>query len=115
MKIRAIDSVGDWKFGKGLSSYNIENAAIAENVATRIKSWINDCWFDADAGLDWARLLGSRGTAEEIALSVRATILESYGVLKCNSIEPKIEGRKMTLTFNIDTIYSQDVDGEVAI
>ena len=115
MKIRALDDLKDWKFGKGLSSYAYDNDAIAENLSTRIKSWKNDCWFDMEAGIDWPRLLGSRNTQAQIVLSIRAIILQSYGVTKVNSIETATEGRSMTITFNINTIFSTNYEGEVTI
>ena len=117
MKIRAIDGTGDWMFGKGLSSYNFDNNAIAENVQTRLLSWLNDCWFDMGAGLDWARLLGSRNTKAEILLSIRAIILQSYGVLRCKEITADLNEatRKMVLSYEIDTIFSTSVEGTVAV
>lgn len=117
MKIRALDGAGDWKFGKGLSSYNFDNLAIAENIQTRLLSWLNDCWFDAGAGLDWPRLLGSRNTKNLIEQSVRATILQSYGVIRITKINLNFQGvaRNLVLNYNIDTIYSTNVEGTVGI
>lgn len=117
MKIRAIDSVGDFLFGKGLQSYNYENNAISQDIKTRILSWWNDCWFDMEAGLDWPRLLGSKNTQTEIELSVRAVILGSYGVLKCNKINSTLDGtnRKLVLSYSVDTIFEKNVIGTVGV
>ncbi len=117
MKIRALDGNHDFMFGKGLSSYNFNNQAIGENIQTRLMSWLNDCWFDADAGLDWPRLLGSRNTKSLIELSVRAIILQSYGVLRVTKIILDFQGeaRNLVLNYSVDTIFSTNVEGTVGI
>jgi hypothetical protein len=117
MKIRALDGTHDWKFGKGLSSYAFDNQAIGENIQTRLLSWLNDCWFDAGAGLDWPRLLGSRNTQKLIELSARAIILQSYGVIRVTEIIINFQGtaRNLVLNYKIDTLFSTDVEGTVGI
>ncbi len=70
MHIRAIDSENDWQFGKGLQSYKYKNNAIMQNVKTRLLSFLNDCWFDMEAGIDWYRLLGTKNTNLDICNNV---------------------------------------------
>lgn len=117
MKIRALDSNSDWKWGKGLQSYNYDAAAISENIKTRLNCWLNDCWFDMNAGLDWARLLGSKNVQTEIELSVRAIILQTEGVLKCNKVSVNIYGdtRNLVLSYSIDTIFSKNVSDTTGV
>ena len=108
MIIRALNGEHDWQFGKGLQSYLKENNAIAENVQTRVLSFLNDCWFDSNAGIDWIRLLGSRATQQEIILNVRGVILQSYGVVKVNSVLiNSYDHRNLNLTYNMDTIFTK--------
>jgi hypothetical protein len=117
MKIRALDGTGDFQFGKGLQSYKYENNAIAQNIQTRLLSFLNNCWFDLDAGIDWTRLLGSRGTQKEIELSAQAMILQSYGVIRINRIVSTLKrtSRSMSLQYNIDTIYSSNIESTVEV
>lgn len=108
MIIRALDGSHDWQLGKGLQSYLRDNDAIAENVQTRLLSFLNDCWFDTTAGIDWIRLLSTRSTKEEIILSCRGIILQSYGVVRVNSINlNSFDNRNLSLTYNIDTIFTR--------
>ena len=109
MKIRKIDTDSDILMGKGLSNYNLDDNAIAENIQTRIMSFLNDCWFDLTFGIDWFRLLGSRGTQTEIESTVRSCILGSYGVEKINSLSTEISTttRTMSISGSIQTIFSE--------
>lgn len=108
MRFRSLDVNGDWQFGKGLESYVTDNDAIALDVRTSILSFFKDCWFSPNAGIDWLRLLGSRSTRQEIVLNVRGTILKRTGVTKVNSIETSVQDRRLTISYNIDTIFSQN-------
>ena len=117
MKMRKIDSDSDIFLGKGLSSYNLADNAIAENIKTRLMSFLNDCWFDMTFGIDWFRLLGSRNTQAEIRLTVRSIILASDGVTQLNNFDVVFDDitRAMTITGNINTIYSVNVPLDVEV
>lgn len=114
MIIRALDSLGDWTFGIGKNNYFFDQKAIVENIQTRLLSFFRDCFFDMNAGIDWFRLLGTKSTEQEIILSCRRVILQSYGVAKVNDISVSYTGRDLRLVYNIDTIYtskfSQDLE-----
>ena len=115
MIFRALSGEGDWQFGKGVESYVKDNNAIALNIQTRLLSFFKDCWFDPNFGIDWFRLLGSKSTKQEIMLNVRGIILQSYGVVRMNSIDVVLDGRRATLSYNIDTIFSQKVSQIVEV
>ena len=117
MIIRSIDGMGDWNFGKGIQSYNFNQNAISENIQTRLLSFLNDCWFDMNAGIDWLRLLGSKNTQQEIELSVRAMLLQSYGVIKVNGIDLTLDrtSRRISIQYNVDTIFSTGVVNTVGV
>ena len=117
MRIRRLKDDGDWAFGKGLSSYNFEDAAIGEDIQTKLKSFLNDCWFDQEFGVDWFRLLGTKGTRDEIKLTVRSVILRVEGVVRVNEISALFDGvtRSLTIQYNVDTIYSQGYANTVEV
>jgi len=66
MIFRNIDENGDWDFGKGIQDFTSGNKAIGLNIKTRIQSWVGDCFFDMNAGIDWLNRLGSKN--QRIAL-----------------------------------------------
>ena len=116
MIIRSLDSTHDWQFGKGKQSYEVKAPAIAENIQTRLLSFVNDCFFDRNAGVDWFRLLGDKGTKDEITLSCRAIILQSFGVVRVNSLSAALDAnRHLTLSYNIDTIYTTNLNQSLEI
>lgn len=108
MIIRGLTADHDWQFGHGRQNYLRDNDACAENIETRLLSFLNDCFFNLQAGIDWLRLLGTKSTEEEITLSVRAIILQSYGVVQVNTITVAFdrEQRNLFLSYNIDTIFT---------
>ena len=115
MIIRALDGSGDWQFGKGGESLLKDNNAIALNIQTKLLCFFRDCWFDPNFGIDWLRLLGSKSTKEEILLNVRGIILQAYGVVRVNSIDVVLNGRSATLSYSIDTIFTQKVSQIVEV
>lgn len=106
MIIRALDTNHDWTFGIGKNNYLSGELAIEQNIQTRLMEFFSDCFFNMTAGVDWIRLLGSMSTEQEIILSCRAVILQSFGVVRVNSISPSLNGRGLTIHYNIDTIYT---------
>lgn len=116
MIIRKINpTTRDWQFGKGLSGYATAEAAIEENIQTRILSWTSDCFFALADGIDWRSRLDvgqQRALRDEIA----ALILKSFGVVAVNSVDMIFDAasRLETVKYNIDTIYSSNFQAAIA-
>ena len=106
MSVRALDINHDFTFGKGIQDYLINQFEIIQNIETRLLSFVNDCYFDMEAGIDWRRLLGRKNTEDEIVLSCRSVILETDDVVKVNDISASVANRQIIIQYNIDTIYS---------
>ena len=108
MIFRALGTDNDWTFGKGEENYLFDQAAIALNIRTRLLSFLNDCFFDMGAGVDWIFYFGTPGKSQEIILRSRAVILQSYGVVSVNSVKLNVNRvtRAAILEYNINTIYT---------
>jgi hypothetical protein len=108
MIIRALDTAGDWTFGQGKQNYLFSWKAINQNIQTRLLEFFNNAFWNMNAGADWPRLLGTPGTKQEIVLTCRAIILQSYGVNAVNSLSMAYLGstRSISMEFNISTIYT---------
>jgi hypothetical protein len=106
VQIRALDTTNDWTFGVGRNNFLSTQKAIIENIDTRLLSFFKDCFFDMNSGIDWFRLLGTKSTKEEIILSCRRVILQSYGVVRVNSLSVSQLGRNLSLIYNIYSIYT---------
>lgn len=111
MIIRKIDADNDWTFGQGLSNYAINEEAIDENIKTRLLSWIGDCFFALQDGIDWKQRLDV-GQKDALEDEIRSLILQSYGVMGINSIDVVFNSltRVIGITYNIQTIYSSSFE-----
>ena len=108
MIIRALDSNGDITFGLGIQNYLTGQAAIALNIKTRILSFLNNCVWDMQAGIDWFTFLKQTANAAQVELAVKATILQSSGVISVNSVSVSTTGRNISLSYNINTIFTSN-------
>lgn len=115
MIFRNLDSDGDWKFGNGKGDYLSNADAIALNVKTRILSWVGDCFFDKNAGVDWINRLGSKGQLDLLETDLRRIILQSEGVTSLENIAIVVSGRAYTATYTINSIYSKSYIDSVTI
>lgn len=108
MIFRSLNGEGDWEFGKGKESYQFGQGAIALNIRTRLLSFLNDCFFDTNAGIDWFTYFGLPNKNDEILNRSRAVILQSYGVVSINStiLVQERSLRTAVLTYNINTIFT---------
>lgn len=106
MIFRNLDSNGDWTFGNGIGNYLIDDAAIGLNIKTRILSWLKDCFFDLNAGIDWANRLGSKNQRTLLEIDLRRIVLQSYGVTGIESFNTQLVGRAFTANYTVQTIFS---------
>lgn len=105
MRVRAIDGVGDWSFGKGKNDYKIDISAVAQLLKTRLKSFLGDCYFDLTEGVDWFNLNGSKDI-EELKLRISTVILNTENVTKLNEIFVTLgANRVFTIQYDVETIY----------
>jgi hypothetical protein len=108
MIFRELDESGDWVFGKGKQCFFTTEKAINANIKTRILSWVGDCFWDINAGIDWVNRLGSKNQRELLELDLRRIILQSEGVTGLIDFDSTLSGRNFTATYTIETIYSQE-------
>jgi hypothetical protein len=117
MIFRALTPLGDWTLGQGVQCYLRDEPAIELNIQTRLKSFLGDCFWATEFGVDWWELLGVKNPAAQaaIVLACRLMIAESYGVVRINSIAASTDRttRRLTVEYNIDTIFSRTVQGTV--
>jgi hypothetical protein len=99
--------LGDWTFGKGLSNYAKDNDAINLNIKTRILSWVGDCFFALNEGVDWVSRLDA-GQQDALKQEIETIIQQSYGVVEVTSSTVTFDGtiRNFRGTYNIKTIFS---------
>lgn len=108
MIVRSIDGANDWLFGKGKSDYVSANNAISQNIKTRLQSFLGDCFFAADAGIDWFNLMGSKNQLA-VELAVRACLLNTEGVVAIITTNIIFDSttREIFMQYSVDTVYTR--------
>jgi len=117
MIFRGLTPTGDWVFGQGNSSYLTNNAAIALNIQTALKLFLNDAFWAANQGIDWINLLGNLNTENAILTQIRNTIANCYGVVQITNVNANLNRsqRLLTVSYNISTIYSTNISSSTSL
>jgi len=107
MRTRAVDAQNDWFFGKGKNDYKVNIFAVAQNVKTRLQSFLGDCFFQSNAGLDWFNLMGDKNLPA-LELAISSVILNTAGVTGIVEISTTVgENREVITQYTIDTVYGR--------
>lgn len=115
MTFRNLDGTHDWVWGTGKNSYVSENQEIALNIKTRILSFLGDCFFATGEGIDYWNLL-DRNKQEQLENQIQATIIQTPGVNKINSVEVLIgANRTFNVTYSVNTIYSTTIENTLPL
>lgn len=113
MTFRNLTSDNDWTFGAGKNNYVQEQQEIALNIKTRILSFLGDCFFATNEGIDWWNLL-DYNKQEQLENAVQKVIIGTPGVTGINSVDAVLNAdRKIMISYDIQTIYSTSYTGEV--
>ena len=105
MIIRATDVNGDWTFGRGKNNYQTLNAAIGQDIGSRLSEFLGDCFFATQNGIDWFNLLGSKNQLS-IQLAVRAVILNTRNVTGILALSYNLsQNRQIQISYNAQTVY----------
>lgn len=110
MIVRQLDANGDWTFGYSKQNYLVNKAAVGQNIATRLKEWLGDCFFNLLAGIDWEKRLGSTKQEELLKSDTYNIIKDTDGVLGVLEHTLSLQNRQATIITKVQTAY-----GELAI
>lgn len=104
--VRALDNNHDWTFGAGKGNYLSANAAIVQNINTRLNSFLGNCFFDLGAGIDWFNLLGAKDqTALQLAIS--SVILNTDQVTGLLQFQSSLSATRVySVSYIVQTVYS---------
>lgn len=113
MKVRALDSNWDWKWGRSRQDYADESLGVAYDVKQKILCWYRDCFFDMTTGIDYKNLLGAKGTKSEIDNSVKKIIITNPDITEMTYFESSVTNRKYTATIRFKTIYGETIEVKI--
>lgn len=106
MVTRAITDTGDWTFGKGKQNYRIDSDGLKQRLKTRIQSWLGDCFFASNDGVDWLNYL-DKGMKDFLDIDIKRAMLQTEEVLQIAEYSSILnqESRTVTITATVNTIY----------
>ena len=102
MKVRAIDSEGDWLLG-----HKADSAAIAQNVKTQILSLYNDWFLDFENGVRWFNYLSKNPNTDKMRDEVKRQILSVEGVSSLEILNINTNERKAIIEVQYRDIYDE--------
>ena len=116
MIFRQLDVNSDWTFGKGTSNYARDQAALALNIKTAVQSWVGDCFFDLQAGIDWKQRLGA-GQQQALDQELQSLLLRIDGVTEVVSASVLFAAgtRLLTATYTVNTVYGSAFTEKIRI
>ena len=117
MRIRNLDTNDDWTFGKGLQDYAIDEAGILLNLKTRLLSFLGDCFFAKQEGIDWFNFIGSKNLTPRIEIAVTKVINNSEGITEVILLDFFQDSQTRALTFNytVSTVFSTNVQETIIL
>ena len=114
-KIRLLDEDHDFVFGGGKQSYAKDLPALLLNLETRVLSWVGDCFFDLDAGIDWMNLL-EYNTQNQLESSIKNIAFRTVGVTKVNEISITLDNtRTADVELSIDTLFGSNIQNFISL
>lgn len=116
MIFRQITMDGDWTFGKGIANYAQNEQAINLNIKTALLSWVGDCFFDLQFGIDWVRLLDT-GQDKNLQAALQTLILQLYGVVGVETVSANLDPatRRLSVSYTATTIFSQNFQNQLSL
>lgn len=107
MIFRGVDANGNVLFGQGLGSFAAGQAALALDLAARLRSWKGGCFFAPNDGVDYKNLL-EKGKEGNLVVALQNAILQTPGVVKINSFNHTFDPqtRALSVTASIWTVYT---------
>lgn len=109
--MRALDTARDWQFGRGLQSYVSGMDAVKQSLATRLRSWLGDCFFALEDGIDYQNRLGRMSQRAPLESELAKMILSTDGVLSLEHLTTSFDDvhRRFSANYRVNTIYSDSM------
>ncbi len=114
MIVRRVDPNGDWTFGKGKGNYCTDELAVEQSLKTRISSWVGDCFFSLNEGVDWRSRLDV-GQQALLLEEIKSIILKTEGVISITKVQALYDAdrRSVTIKYDVQTLFSRSFQGSI--
>lgn len=110
MRIRKNDNDNDWMFGNSDNTFMVNNGAgVAQKVKTRLQEWLNDCFFNQQAGIDYKVRMGQRGQRAQLDDDIKRVISETEEVVLLSEYSSELYDRELRVNFAFYHIFGEEV------
>jgi hypothetical protein len=109
--VRTLDATNDWTLGNNLSGYLSGNLAIRQQIQCRLNQFLGECFWDANAGINWFGFLGGKNAAA-LNLAIATVIINTTGVTALKSLKFNVNPvtRVFSVNWKVDTVFSKDFE-----
>lgn len=115
MAFRNLDGNHDWTWGSSKNNYVLNTQEIALNVKTRVLSFLNDCFFAINEGIDYWSLL-DYNKQDELENKIQSTIIQTPGVVQVNVIDLTITAnRTFKILYEIEDVFGNTLNDSLPI
>jgi len=104
MIIRTVTQNNDWTFGAGVGNYQTGEAAVEQNLKTKLLEWKGDCFFNMFTGVDWNNRLDI-GQQNALEQEIKQVALGAFGVVGISDISINMSGRAAAVSITMQTIF----------
>ena len=111
MRVRAMDSNGDYLFGHSASNFLVNSpAAVAQLIQTALLLFQGEWFLDTSAGVPWFTQVAGNNSNTVYDPIIKQAILNVTGVLNIVSYSSSLNTatRVLTITVTVDTQFSAD-------
>lgn len=109
MRYRALDSDGDYSFGKNMQDFLSDTDAVVQAVNTNLKLLQGEWWEDLSEGLPlFQNILSNSGSVDHVKavdMLIQERILSTQGVRKIVDYISNSENRSYSALCTIETLY----------
>lgn len=111
MIVRGLTPTGDWTYGTGGQNYLRDTYAVAQCIQTGLKSFLGNCFFATNAGVDWWDFL-SGGNQTLLNIAIGTQILNTPNVTGIQMLLVNLDTatRNVTIEYSASTVYSSVSD-----
>lgn len=103
---RIMDSNDDMTFGQSLQNFATGAQACAQNVVTRVRSFLAEWFLDTSFGMAWFQDVFVKPENKPLAeADLKAIILGTVGVLSIKSFSFSQTGRSASVFIAVNTLY----------
>lgn len=117
MKYRALDSNGDYSFGKSMQEFKINNDAVVQAINTNLRLLKGEWWEDLAEGFPlFQNVLANSGSIDHVAATdmlIKERILSTAGVKSIVSFTSSLVKRRYSAVCTVQTKFGSIASVEV--